>query len=221
MKLLFAVAALQAAAGSDVPVPAVPAGSTEIQPAVETAQPTSLKLAALTPIRIKIDRDLESKAATIGEEFDIVLATPIEVAAGYVIPAGTRGRGWVIHASKARMGGKAGELLLGARYLKVGDIEIPLRSLKVGPPQGKDNTGLSAGLTATVGVVGMFVTGGQARVASGMDAIAKTAADVEIPTALLHKTMPVGPAIVATLAPAQPADAAPSPSAQPVKTEDQ
>lgn len=213
MNLLIALAAVQAVAATGGPAaPAAPTVEAPIAAPV-VQEPTSLKLPALTPVRIIIDQALESKVATIGEEFDIVLATPIAVSADYAIPAGTRGRGWVIHAAKARMGGKAGELLLGARYLKVGDVEIPLRSLKVGPPQGKDNTGLSAGLTATIGFAGMFVTGGQARVASGMDAIAKTAVDVEIPLILLQKVAPVGPAVVATLAPAEPVAPANPPSA--------
>lgn len=200
---VFVVAALwQAAVAVDAGPAKTPVAVADPVVATEVARPQTVRLPALTAIRVKIDRDLVSKTAVIGEEFDIVLVTPIIVGAGYAIPAGTRGRGWVIHASKARMGGKAGELLLGARYLKLGDIEIPLRSLKVGPPQGKDNTGLSAGLTATIGVAGMFVSGGQARVDSGMDAIAKTAADVELPVSLLHKAVIEGPAIIATHAPA-------------------
>lgn len=210
MLILFTAAAAQVAAATPSMPPASAEVPIEAAPA-EPAVPTVAKLAALTPIRLKIDKDLVSKTATIGEEFDIVLVNPIDLGNGYAVPAGTRGRGWVIHASKARMGGKAGELLLGARYLKLGNVEIPLRSLKIGPPQGKDNSGLSMGLVATVGVAGMLVTGGQARVDSGMDAIAKTAAEVDLPVALLEKIKLDGAAIVAVpVAPPAPAEAAPA-----------
>lgn len=203
----FAVAALAQAAASGSPAaPSIPAAPPMIAAQNSPAEtiaiaPQSVKLPALTTVRIKVDRDLVSKTAVIGEEFDIFLAQPIDLGNGYAVPAGTRGRGWVIHASKARLGGKAGELLLGARYLRLGDFQIPLRSLKIGPPQGKDNTGLSMGLMVAVGVAGALVSGGQARVSSGMDATAKTAADVDLPIDLLEKAAPTSAMVVASPAP--------------------
>ena len=91
-----------------------PAPAPSVAPSAVAEAPASIMLPALTNVRIRVLADL-----------------------GYVVPAGTRGRGWVIHADKARFGGKAGELLLGARYLKLGDVEIPLRSMKLGarPPR--------------------------------------------------------------------------------------
>lgn len=209
---LVALAALaQAAASSTPPVPLI-AEAQNSPVEAPPVTPQSVKLPALTAIRVKVDKDLVSKTAVIGEEFDLVLAQPIDLGNGYAVPAGTRGRGWVIHASKARMGGKAGELLLGARYLKLGDIQIPLRSLKIGPPQGKDNTGLSMGLMVAVGVAGALVSGGQARVSSGMDATAKTAADVDLPVSLLEKSAPTGAVVVAGAAPDATADRAGPPA---------
>jgi hypothetical protein len=156
-------------------------------PAVVAAVPTTLKLPALTNIRIRVLVDLASKQSLTGDEFEIALVEPIAVADGYVVPAGTRGRGWVIHADKAQFGGKPGELLLGARFLDLGGHKIPLRSMKLGAPTGKDNVGLAMGVAAVAGVAGMFITGGQARVGSGMEAIAKTATDVDLPVALLTR----------------------------------
>ncbi len=178
--ILFALAAQAAILAPDLPVgePAAPAA---------VVAPSTLKLPALTNIRIRVLSDLASKQSMTGDEFDIALVEPIAVADGYVVPAGTRGRGYVIHANKARFGGKPGELLLGARYLELGGHKIPLRSMKIGTPSGKDNVGLAMGVTAVAGVAGMFITGGQARVGSGMEALAKTAADVDLPVALLAR----------------------------------
>ena len=83
--------------------------------------------------------------------------------------------------------------------------------MKIGARPAKDNGGLAMGMTVAGGVVGgvasMFVTGGQARVATGMEAMAKTAADVELPVALLGRDerslVPVQ-AVVAAPAPAGP-----------------
>lgn len=155
-----------------------PAATSTVTPAV--VRPASYRIAALTPIHVAIRADLSGRGATTGQEFDLVLASPITVGDAYVIPAGTPGKGWVVHANSPKLGGKAGELVLGARYLMLGDVQIPLRSLKVGAP-GKDNTGLANGVMAVAGVAGVFISGGDSRVSNGMQATAKIAQDVEIP----------------------------------------
>lgn len=217
--LLLAAAAFQVA-------PSVPAPA-QISLDAEVAAPAPVPgevpagmiiIPALTPVDLRVEESLISNTAKIGQEFDIVLASPVFLPGGLAIPAGTPGRGWVIHASKSAIGGKAGELLLGARYLKIGDFQIPLRSMKIGSPQGKDNTGLSMGLSMTIGIAGVFVSGGKAKVDSGMHAYAKTAVDAPVPIALLQSATPTGPALVATLAPnseAAPAPASALPSAVP------
>jgi hypothetical protein len=182
MLSLLLAAQVAAVASDAAPAPAV------VPPVVADA-PTSITLPALTIVRIRVLADLASKQSVTGDEFDIELIEPIAVSGGYVVPAGTKGRGWVIHADKARFGGKAGELLLGARYLKLGDVEIPLRSMKLGARPAKDNSGVATGVMVAGGVVGgvaaMFITGGQARVATGMEAMAKTASNVDLPISLL------------------------------------
>lgn len=195
-----------------------------VQPLVESAPPATvapipatLKLPALTNIRIRVLADLASKQSATGDEFDIALVEPIAVADGYVVPAGTRGRGWVVHADKARFGGKPGELLLAAKFLTLGDRQIPLRSMKLGVA-AKDNSGLAAGVAVAGGLVGgvasMFITGGQARVGSGMEAIAKTAADVDLPVVLLARDERKLVPVQAIAAP--PATAAPAAAVTPV-----
>ena len=58
-----------------------------------------------------------------------------------MVPAGTPGVGEVVHAERARFGGKAGELILAARYLDFQGTRIPLRTLRFGAQQGRDNSG--------------------------------------------------------------------------------
>ena len=106
------------------------------------------------------------------------------------------------------MGGKPGELLLGARYLELGDLRIPLRSLKL-VTRSKDNTDLALILSASGaagGVAALFMTGGDSRVANGMQATAKIAADIDIPVDRLTPMAAIaGPPIVVA-----PATGAPS-----------
>jgi hypothetical protein len=91
------------------------------------------------------------------------------------------------------MGGRPGELLLGARYLEHKGIRIPLRSMKL-VSGGKDQSGIATGLAVAGGAIGataaLFITGGQARIANGAPATARTASDVEIPAALLERPAP-------------------------------
>jgi hypothetical protein len=194
---LVALLAVQAAAVPDAVAPEAPA--TQAVPVIAA----TAHLPALTVVNLVVLDDLSGKGAVTGQEFDIALATSLMVGGSHVIPAGTRGRGWVVHADKPRFGGKPGELLLAARHLQLGDVQIPLRSMKVGGV-GKDNSGLAMGVAVAGGVVGgvasMFIVGKDARVASGLAATAKTAAAMDLPVALLTdaKAVAGAPMIVST-----------------------
>lgn len=150
-----------------------------------------VRLPALTPLRLRVIGEVSSKTNVKGDKVVIALAEPLVVNGALTIPAGTRGVAEVIHAAKGGMGGKAGELLIAARYLQLGpDVQIPLRSFRLAPIAGKNNEGLATGLTIAGGVAGgiaaMMITGGSARVADGSEAFAKTAADVDLPVARLE-----------------------------------
>lgn len=167
----------------------LPVGATADARAAVTA--TTVRLPALTPLRLRVVGEVSSKTNVKGDKVVIVLAEPLSVDGTLVIPAGTRGVAEVLHAAKGGMGGKAGELLIAARHLQLGpDLQIPLRSFRLAPVSGKNNEGLATGLSIAGGVAGgiaaMMITGGSARVPDGSEAFAKTAADVDIPAAQLQ-----------------------------------
>lgn len=86
----------------------------------------------------------------------------------------------MVHAAKSGAGGKAGELILAARYVRVGDVEVRLRSFALGAV-GKDH---SAGALATgmlIGPFAMFVKGGVITVPPATPGIAKTALELQLP----------------------------------------
>ena len=140
-------------------------------------------LPAMLPVEIIIVDQLNSKTSKMGEIFNIRLAAPIMIDGKVIVPAGVAGKGEVIHAAKARAAGKAGELILAARYLEYMGSRLPLRSLRY----GKDATGKSnSDEAAAVGIVVaaplvLFVTGGQVDIPAGLPATAKLAANVSIP----------------------------------------
>jgi hypothetical protein len=172
--------------------------ATPAQPAIVAEAPapvaSTVRLPALTPLRLRVIGDISSKTHVKGDKVDIVLADPLWLNEKLSLPAGTRGVAEVIHSAKGGMGGKAGELLIAARSLDLApDIHIPLRSFRLVPVGGKNNEGLAMGLAVAGGVAGgiaaMVMTGGSARIADNSEAFAKTAADVDLPVAMLQPSV--------------------------------
>jgi len=143
------------------------------------ATPPAL-IPALTVVRVKIMVTINSAVNKIGEHFPIQLDAPIQLTDGREVPAGIMGSGDVVHAAKSRFGGKAGELILAARYLDWNGVRIPLRSLTFfDPRQGKDNVGAATATAIIVSpVLALFITGGEVNIPEGTTAYAKTSAPV-------------------------------------------
>jgi hypothetical protein len=139
-------------------------------------------LPAMLPVSIEITEALNSKTSKIGQLFDIRLRAPITVDGKVIIPAGATGKGEVIHAARARAAGKAGELIIAARYLEHEGVRVPLRSLKYGADMtGDNNAGAAIVASAAISsALALFITGGQVDIPAGMPATAKLSQDVRI-----------------------------------------
>jgi hypothetical protein len=173
----------------------------EPPPAVIAAVPSDLKLPALTVVELIVVEEVSSKTAIIGQPVKLALASPLYLSSDVGLSAGTPVEGFVIHAAKGGMGGKSGELLIGAKRIALSQsIEIPLRSFKLTPARGKNNEATAFGLMVAGGAVGgvaaMFINGGSATAPAGVGARAKTAAEVSIPIALLTKLPARAPTLV-------------------------
>jgi hypothetical protein len=118
---------------------------------------------------------LNSKISKMGDFFDIRLAEPIILDGKIVVPAGAVGKGEVIHAAKARAAGKAGELILAARYIEDRGQKIQLRSFKFGETTGTSNRdgALIAGVVIAAPII-LLISGGNVDVPAGTRAQAKT-----------------------------------------------
>jgi hypothetical protein len=164
---------------------ALPAGSALAQGASPPAG-GCCEVASGTVVEIAVEQDLSSQVQRTGDTFALKLAAPLIVNGRVVLRAGTPGVGEVIDAAKPGMGGKAGKLVLAARYLLDHGQRIPLQSLRLAA-NGKDNsmTANAVGLTGFVfmplGFAGLAVKGGDAAVPAGTVASAKVAADVGLP----------------------------------------
>ncbi len=155
--------------------------------APEPAPAPCCTVPARTPVAIEITDTLNSKANNSRDAFAFRLAEPLVVDGRVVAPAGTPGVGEVVHAARARAMGKAGELILAARYLQLGETRIPLRTLRVGRRQGRDNSGalttmnvVAAATVPVLSLVAIGISGGEVNVPAGTFAEAQTAAEIQL-----------------------------------------
>jgi hypothetical protein len=147
----------------------------------EAVEPAAdLVVPALTPVIIRIDEEISCQVHKPGHRFPITVAEDVVFGEKIVIPAGSRGEGEVIHAAKPGAGGKAGELILAARFVRVGDNEIRLRSFALGA-SGKDRSGAALGTAFVAGPFAMFVRGGAVIVPRETHGTAKTALEFRLP----------------------------------------
>jgi len=137
---------------------------------------------ALTPVLVRIDDTISSNKNKPGDRFGISVAEDVRVDNTVVIPAGSAGEGEVIHAAKSGAGGKAGELILAARYVRVGDVVVRLRSFIIGVV-GKDHSADALATSFIAGPFAMFVHGGVVTVPRDTRGIAKTASQFQLPAA--------------------------------------
>lgn len=179
--LVVGLAILPAAAGAQsagVAPTVVAAATPEPRPVPEGF----VRIPANTPVNFEIVEALSSKTSKIDQTFAIRLLDPVTVDGKVVLPAGTAGEGQVVHAAKATGLGKAGELILAARYMQCGDTKIGLRGLKLGGT-GEDKTGTLMAATIAVGVIAtplMFMKGGETIIPARAFAHARLSKPVDI-----------------------------------------
>lgn len=146
-------------------------------------QPVSpVRIPATTPVDIEIMEPLSSKTAQMDATFPIRVAVPVIVDGRELIPAGTTGMGQVIHAAKSGGGGKAGELLLAARYVEINGVRVPLRRFKLGTSGAqKADEAFAVGFVVPFGQ--LLVKGKEIEFPAGTRANAIVAADTELTAA--------------------------------------
>jgi hypothetical protein len=87
-----------------------------------------LVLPANSAVPLRFVEEVSSGTHMRGQKFQLVVTDDITVGDHVVIPADTAVIGEVIHAQKAGALGKAGELILAARYVEIAGRQIRLRA---------------------------------------------------------------------------------------------
>lgn len=178
MAMAFAcTAAVASNAWAQTPESGAGGDSVATQAATDAAES---RIPAKTLVEIEITEELSSKTSHIGDTFALKLAEPLILEGRTVLPAGVTGRGEVTHAASKGAGGKAGELIVNARYLECGALRIPLGYFQHGVA-GKNNVG-GAFATAQIIPFGQFlVSGHDAVIPAGARGTARIKTEVIVP----------------------------------------
>jgi len=129
-------------------------------------------LPSLTLINLKITQDISSKTAKIGDTVAMAVTVPIILNGQTLVPAGASATAEVIDVQHTGFGGKAGSLILAARFLNINDQKIALRSFQLSRV-GKDNSNIAFAAGVAVGVLSLAITGTNANLPAGTPATAK------------------------------------------------
>ncbi|MEM8694999.1 MAG: hypothetical protein AAGE05_03135 [Pseudomonadota bacterium] len=146
---------------------------------VDSAVPCCL-VSALTPVILEVLEPLSSRHSRHGDTFRIALAEPIIIDDQIAVPAGTEGLGEVVHGAGAGAAGRAGELILAARYLDYTGTQIALRSFRF-QEVGDDNQALATGIGIAAGLFAFAVSGGNIDVEPGARGSAMIRQDTFVP----------------------------------------
>lgn len=138
-------------------------------------------LPAKLPVIIQVDGEISSATATIGQTFPVSLAQDVRVDDMVVLPAGMSGRGEIIHAAKSGGGGRAGELIIAARYLDCGKLRVPLGKFRINEA-GTNRAGAVLAASGVVSVFALFIKGGNVIVPRGTRGTASITTDIIVPT---------------------------------------
>lgn len=157
------------------PAPAV--ASTPV-PAEATALGTAVVLPANTVVELEMVDTISSKTSKSGDFFKLKTALPVQRDGIDIIPAGTPVVGQVVHAQAARGGGKAGELIVAARYIELPQGQIKLRSGFGATGQDKTNDAVVAAVL--IGVFSMMIKGKDLELPAGHALSARLSADSSI-----------------------------------------
>jgi hypothetical protein len=172
----FAAALLAALATAPVAAPPVPT------PVAAPVPPTSAAVTLLranTIVELETVDSVSSRASQPRDLFRLRVTRDVVVDGVVAIPAGSEAIGQVVHAARSAAGGKAGELIVAARSIRLPAGEVKLRS-GFGAA-GKQRTGAALATALAVGVFGMLVHGKELELPAGTPLSARVATDTLLP----------------------------------------
>lgn len=174
--------------------PAKPAaGALVAAPAPADVHQNPNVLPANTEVLLRMNEDLSSKKAEVGQPFFLSVAQDVIHNGMIVIPRGSRGMGEVTWRTGKGAFGKSGKMEVEIKYIEVNGRRIPV--LGKFRQEGEGNTVATIGAVILVGVFSAFVTGKSALIPRGrelpvhtVDALPFTGGAAALPTATVPAT---------------------------------
>lgn len=170
--MILAALALLAA---DVPA-SPPAQAASQQPIA------GILLPAGTPVRLRTVDALDSRSASQGQRFKLLVDEDVVVGTAVIIRRGMAAVGEVEAVSGKGMVGKSGRLVLQPLFVEVAGKRVNLVGANV--ERGKDATGGVAVASILTNGLGLFITGKSATVAPGSTILGRIRTDVTLPPAV-------------------------------------
>jgi hypothetical protein len=168
------VAPVPPAAVEPAPAPAPGVAPTPETPRTARAQASDTAHAAAarrfdvpanTLLELETTDPVSSAINHPGDVFSLRLSEPLRWGPTELLPAGTPVQGQVVHAARSKGGGKAGELILAARYAQTAQGRLKLRA-NFGA-SGKDHTKGALAASFALGPFAMAVHGSERVIAPG------------------------------------------------------
>jgi hypothetical protein len=156
---------------------AAPAAPAPVSP-MAAAATTGVVLPANTVVELEMVDAVSSRTSQHGDMFKLRVANDVKSGDRVLIPAGTPAVGQVVHAEKSHGGGKAGELILAARYIDMPQGQIKLHS-SFGAA-GQNRNGAAIATAIAFGMFGMLVKGKEVELPAGSPLSARIATDTPI-----------------------------------------
>lgn len=138
----------------------------------------SVTLPANTVIHLQTIDAVSSRLNKSGDTFRLRLMQPLMSGDTVLLPAGTPVIGEVVHAAASSMGGKAGELILAARYIDAPQGRIRLRSSL--SAAGKDATSTALAVAFFTAGLGFVIRGKEMELPVDTIVSAKLAVDTTL-----------------------------------------
>jgi hypothetical protein len=160
----------------DAPAPAPQEWLARVDIACEGSQVAAgahFDLGPNTLLELELVDPVSSASNHPGDTFSLRLREPLMYGPTRLLPAGTFATGQVVHAARSRGGGKAGELILAARWLQTPQGRIRLRA-SIGA-SGTQRTGASLATAVAFGPIGLAVHGAERELAVGTPLVARLA----------------------------------------------
>jgi hypothetical protein len=155
-----------------------------------------------TDVLLRMDSELNSKSAKVGDRFNMSVVNDVLSNGLVVIPAGTRGVGEVTYHTGKGAFGKSGKMEIELKHLELAGRRIPITGKY--RQEGEGGTTATVVTAVLVGVFSAFVTGKSAIVPQGRELLAQTDEAISYDPALAPRA-----AVIPASAPA----AAPAPAA--------